>query len=147
MNEERRKFVRHPLSYPLKIKVLHRGDEKGGLHVSKSVNIAKGGLMFHSRREIPEGSEVEIDLEVENRPFVADGTVVRCEKSEKKYSIAVKFRSPHELLKMRMMEQMVRIELVKKRLERRYNKELNFGCVAEKWIERYSKVFARHYNM
>jgi hypothetical protein len=44
------------------------------------------------------------------------------------------------------MEQIVRIELFKNRLERRFKAKLDFGAVAKEWIRRYSKVFAERYD-
>ena len=169
MGTERRKFIRHPLSYPLTTKVISEpsgggrnegtpcdlrsgGPEQGGPHasrvVSHSENIGAGGILFLCERGLAEGTDVQIDLQVEHRCFTLDGKVVRVEKTEEgKYSIAVAFNEPSEVLKVRMMEQIVRIELFKSRLERRFKTKLNFADVAKEWIRRYSKVFAERYDL
>jgi len=117
--------------------------------LGESQNIGAGGLLFFSESPIAPGSEVEIELHVEGKNFQIDGNVVRClEKSDSEYfSIAVAFHEPSDLLKARMMEQVVRIELFKNRLERRYNVSLDFASVAKEWIRRYSKFFARRYDV
>lgn len=148
MNEERRRFIRHPLSYPLKTKVVQPGEEMSHIS-SESENIGAGGLMFTCNRELRVGSEVEIELRVEKRTFVLDGKVVRCVKKPDGggHSIAITFHNPNELLKVRMMEQVVRIEMFKNRVERRFNVKLDFAIVAKEWIKRYSEAFARHYDV
>jgi hypothetical protein len=148
MRYERRKFIRHPLNYPLKTKVIHPGGQEKEL-TSESENIGAGGLLFICDQEIPVGSEVEMELKVEKRTFALDGKVIRCDEKSgsRTYSIAVTFDNPNELLKMRMMEQVVRIEVFKNRIERRYNVKLDFGHVAKEWIKRYSGAFAKHYDV
>jgi len=148
MESERRKYIRHPLSYPLKTKILHPAKE-GKEVQSEADNISAGGLLFTCDQEIQIGCEVEIELTIEKRIFLLDGRIVRCEKkdNEKEFSIAVVFNSPNEFLKARMMEQAVRIEEFKNRLERRYKVKLDFGWAAKEWIKRYSGIFARHYDI
>jgi hypothetical protein len=169
MGTERRRFIRHPLSYPLSTKVIsepagggRNGDSRCDLRsggpeqgapratkmVSQSENIGAGGILFLCERELAEGTDIQIDLQVEHRCFTLDGKVVRVEKTEEgKYGIAVAFNEPSEVLKVRMMEQIVRIELFKSRLERRFKTTLDFAAVAKEWIRRYSKVFAEHYDL
>ena len=48
--------------------------------------------------------------------------------------------------KVRMMEQVVRIEMFKNRVEKRFGVALDFATVAREWIRRYSAAFARHYD-
>ncbi len=147
MNDEKRQFIRHPLSYPLKTRVVRRNTEDILLH-GESENIGGGGLLFRSSEAIAEDTEVEINLTVENRQFQLDGIVVRCDPAENgDYNVAVSFARPNEMLKVRMMEQVVRIEEFKQRLERRCGKSLDFSWVAKQWIKRYSKLFAQHYDL
>jgi len=147
MDQEKRKFIRHPLSYPLRTRVL---SEKNGKLVVKSSaeNIGAGGLLFRSSVAMNREAEVEINLTVEGRNFLLDGTVVRCDPDENgNYNVAVSFKRQDEALKVRMMEQIVRIEEFKNRLERRCKKKIDFAWVAKQWIKRYSKGFAEHYDL
>ncbi len=144
---EKRKYIRHPLSYPLRTKVL---TEKSGnpLVKSSAENIGAGGLLFRSSVAMNRDAEVEINLSIEGRKYLLDGTVVRCDPVENgNYNVAVSFNRQDEALKVRMMEQIVRIEEFKERLEHRCKKKLNFAWVAKLWIKRYSKGFADHYDL
>ena len=167
MEIDRRRFIRHPLSYPIKTRIVGgAGGELGSPHrpppgdfacfpvkaagegelASKTEDIGAGGLLFHCKNSIPVGTEVEVEIHVERRVFVLSGRVVRTEEvGECESGIAVAFTSPSDLLKVRMMEQIVRIELFKTRLERRYRTTLDYASVAKEWIKRYSKIFADHY--
>jgi hypothetical protein len=147
MDNEKRKYIRHPLSYPLQMRVLK--EQRGHTLVkSRSENIGGGGLLFQSGVEIKEGIEVEITLSIEGRDFLLDGTIVRSEPiGNGDYNVAVSFHKPDEVLKARMMEQVVRIEEFKQRLERRCHKRLDFDWVANQWIKRYSKFFAEQYDI
>lgn len=144
---EKRKFIRHPLSYPLHTRVLK--NLSGSTTVrSRSENIGGGGVLFRSDLALKTGSAVEIDLTVEGESYQLDGTVVRCDPIENShFSVAVSFNKPDEVLKARMMEQVVRIEEFKQRLERRCRKKLDFAWVASQWIKRYSKFFAEQYDI
>ncbi len=143
-NIERRRFIRHPLSYP--IKTLVEGKENLEIN-SESENIGEGGILFKSEKRIEKGTKVKVEVEVEGRKIKTEGVVVRCDRDKDgRYNIAVSFFTPQETLKVRMMEQIVRIELFKERLERRYGVKLDFSCVAKEWIKRYSKAFAKRYQ-
>lgn len=156
MEIDRRRFIRHPLSYPIKTRIIGgAGGEQGSPYrpppgdrelTSKTEDIGAGGLLFHCKNAITAGTAVEVEIHVERRVFVLSGRVVRTQEvGEGESGIAVAFTSPSDLLKVRMMEQIVRIELFKTRLERRYRTTLDYALVAKEWIKRYSKIFADHY--
>jgi hypothetical protein len=147
MDTGKRKFIRHPFNYPIKTKIIHPEYRDGDI-ISESKNISAGGLLFTCKNKISTGVEVEIDLQVEKRRLLVRGQVVRCRKTtDGRYDVAVEFDTPNEILKVRMMEQVVRIELFKNRVERMYNVKLDFAWVAKAWIRRYSKAFASHYDV
>jgi hypothetical protein len=146
MKIEKREFIRHPLQYPLKTKVVHPESQDTIVH-SSSDNIGEGGLLFRSNTAIPLDSEVEIALKVEGREFLIDGTVVRCDNTDDgSDNVAISFNKHDEALKARMMEQVVRIEEFKDRLEKRYNVKCDFTWVAKEWIKRYASYFAKRYG-
>ena len=146
MGSGRRKYIRHPLNYPVKIRNIRSGKKENEI-LGETENIGAGGIRFLSKKPIPVRSEVEIEMEVEKRRFLLDGSVVRCNRTDEgQYTVAVAFNSPSELLKARMMEQVVRIEAFKDRLERRYNVTLEFAVIAKEWIKRYSGFFAKHWD-
>ena len=146
--KEKRRFIRHPLSYPIKAVIEEDKaiKEKETEINSESEDICEGGLLFKSKEKIRKGTKVAIDVEVEGRKINTEGTIVRCMPDKDcKYNIAVSFFTPQVSLKVRMMEQIVRIELFKERFERRYRVKVDFSCIAKEWIKRYSRAFAKYY--
>ena len=142
MDSGRREYIRHPLNYPVKTRVIHPGIKENDI-IGESDNVGEGGVLFSSKKHIPVNSEVEIELQVEKRRFLLDGSVVRCNRADGgQYTVAVVFNSSSELLKARMMEQVVKIKAFKDRLERRYNVTMDFAVIAKEWIKRYSGFFA-----
>ena len=146
MGSGRRKYIRHPLNYPVKTRIIQSEKEENDI-LGETNNVGAGGVLFSSKKHIPVRSEVEIEVQVEKRRFLLDGIVVRCNRiDDGHYAVAVAFNSSSELLKARMMEQVVRIKAFKDRLERRYNVALDFAVIAKEWIKRYSGFFAEHYD-
>jgi hypothetical protein len=143
---ERRKYLRHPFSYPLRVSILQE-KERHGNSAHQAENIGGGGLQFRSDRCMPRGSGLEITFKVEGHRFELDGEVVRCEPiDEDSYMVAVAFNSAQEQLKARLAEQAVRIELLKERFERRFNRELEMSCLARTWIQRYASAYAHEHG-
>ena len=114
--KERRKFIRHPLAYPISaiVEGIDRESDKEKTEIkSESEDICEGGLLFKSEKKLEKGTKILIEVEVEGRKIRTEGTVVRCIQDEKgKFNIAVSFFTPQESLKVRMMEQIVRLSLI-----------------------------------
>jgi hypothetical protein len=147
MKIERRNYIRHPFSYPLDVHIVHQNGVRRE-HKFSSENIGAGGIQFKSDHCMPAGTDIEISLCVEGRRYAIDGTVVRCEPIDSDFHmVAVRFGSANELLKARLAEQAVRIELLKERLERRCGTELEVGWLAREWIRRYASAYARDHGM
>ena len=57
----RRRFIRHPMCFPLNYKVVHRwqvGDEREGL--SAAIDVSRGGLLFSSKHPVKRNSLITI---------------------------------------------------------------------------------------
>ena len=61
MMKERRELERFDLRVPAKIGVIHPGREKETVELLSS-NICSNGAFFHTRRPLPEGTQVKVDL-------------------------------------------------------------------------------------
>lgn len=61
MMKERRELERFDLRVPAKIGVIHPGREKETVELLTS-NICSNGAFFHTRRPLPEGTHVKVDL-------------------------------------------------------------------------------------
>jgi c-di-GMP-binding flagellar brake protein YcgR len=102
--EERRKMQRFRLEIPAKIEIIGTGEQKGTIEVLTS-DICAGGAYFRTRKPLPEGTQVKIDMvlplehlrkvsEEYNRAYIkVSGTVLRTESS----GMAVSFDEDYEL--------------------------------------------------
>ncbi|MGD9033577.1 MAG: PilZ domain-containing protein [Desulfobacteraceae bacterium] len=102
--KEKRKMQRFRLEIPAKIEVISAGKQKGTIEVLTS-DICAGGAYFQTRKPLPEGTQVKIDMvlplehlrklsEEYNRAYIkVSGTVLRTESS----GMAVSFDEDYEL--------------------------------------------------
>ena len=95
--EERRKWKRYPVAYPVEVA---DGRHKDVLTLR---DLSKGGVAVVTSREASPEEKIGLRIFLKSRMFHLDGTVVHSGKnSEGKYSIGVKFSEPpvdfHEVL-------------------------------------------------
>ncbi|MDD5120157.1 MAG: PilZ domain-containing protein, partial [Candidatus Omnitrophica bacterium] len=105
---ERRRFIRHPISLPLKYKVIKQGASAGSVNLeAETKNISIGGLSFPAKRPVKADSMIAISMPFEDKVFNIKAKVVRCENNPetKLYDIAVNFFRLHEAFKVKMIEQ------------------------------------------
>jgi hypothetical protein len=141
---ECRKFIRHPICFPLSFKVIKTGSKE--VH-SKTVNVSLGGLLFSAKQSVDVGARIIINMPFENKVFNIRAKVVRCSKSDqaKLYDIAVSFSSPQEAFKVKMIEQIYLIAEYRDLLSLQLGKDVSMEEASRKWIKRYSARFSRLY--
>lgn len=67
---------------------------------TSSENISRGGLMFLTKRELPDGAELDITIprppigRREQAPFFTTGKVIRAIREGEEFRIAVQFTGP-----------------------------------------------------
>ncbi len=146
--EERRRFIRHPVSLPLIYRVMKQGvgQAKQDLR-SETVNVSVGGLLFPTKHSVQPNSMIEIKMPFENKVFNLKAKVVRCVSNPetKLYDVAVSFFRLHEAFKAKMIEQIYLISEYRDLLNLQSNKEISLEEASRKWIKRYSERFKRLY--
>ena len=93
-SEEKRKYKRIDYSYEVLVSVPNKefGEEYAILSAN-AVNLSAGGILFKYRHSIEINAEISIAFFPPNTNTIinVEGKVVRVEKEEDKYLIAVKF--------------------------------------------------------
>ena len=145
---ERRRFIRHPICFPLVYKVVKKGlpkDLKGSR--STTINISKGGLLFSAKRPVEVDSSIIIRMPFQNKFFSVEAKVVHCNKDihTKLYNIGVCFQNPSEAFKARLVEQMYLISEYRDLRSMKLGKEISLQEASREWIKRYSKKFQELY--
>jgi hypothetical protein len=94
---QERRDIRYPLQLPVSVKLAHKE-----MH-ARSENISLGGIMLSSAFLIPEGSTVEVAVEVAHLPepgtqLSARGKVLRVQPGiSGNFAVAIAFERPYDL--------------------------------------------------
>lgn len=137
MIEELRRFIRHPSSIPIQVKL-------GEQHQQRSLkDVSKGGLCFCSAEPISVGSLVEVNILACKPGFTAKGIVSWCKPEGNQYLIGVNFQSKVITYALRMVEQICYIEDYRKRITANTGRQLTSDEAALEWIQKYAADFPR----
>jgi hypothetical protein len=87
--EERRKYLRYEVQYPLEAA---RSEEKGPITM---LDVSKGGVSFSASRETKETEDLELQVFLKSRMFRLKATVVHVKHHEEnRYDIGARFIEP-----------------------------------------------------
>lgn len=135
---ERRQFIRHPVSVPLNIEPF--SDGCNGCRAA-SRDLSRGGLLIHAEQPLPAGSSLIITFPplFDHDAEQFHGSVVRVEPDVTGgYNIGIIFMDEQEKMRIRMVEQILRIESYRKT-----HGISSFDQAAAEWIQKYSDHFPR----
>jgi hypothetical protein len=154
---ERRRYIRHPLCFPLTYKVLgsHTGtkEEKACAKLAKrekrstSINISVGGLLFAGRKPVKIGSLILIKMPFQDKVFNVHAKVAHCDKNPetKLYNIGATFHRLGAAYKVKLVEQLYLISEFRDLRSIELGKEISLERASKEWIDRYSARFRRLY--
>lgn len=145
---ERRKFIRHPLCFPLSYKVVEKPQPAGAKDKnSKTINISMGGLLFAAKRLVSMGSTIVVKMPFEDKIFNVKARVVHCKKNpeNKLYSVGVKFYRINDAFKVKLIEQIYLISEYRDLISMQRGKEVSLEQASMEWIKRYSDRFSKLY--
>jgi hypothetical protein len=140
---ERRRYARHPIRVPTRVR------PRGGLpeFQSRVADLSEGGLCFDSPEPLPLETTVDISLPIADERFTVVGTVVRSVPSETgdAHVIGVAFVHPAMSFRMKIAEQVLRIQELRRELSRELGREVPNEEAADRWVADYAKDFAELY--
>jgi len=141
--KEKRRFIRHPVCYPLKFRIR----AKSYTERSTTLNISEGGLLFLSRRKVLPGTLLELNLPFEDKIFKAQARVVHvsAERNKPLYNVGVAFYRISDALKVKLLEQLYLIDEYRHLRSIQLGREITFQEASKQWIKLYSKKFKQLY--
>jgi len=147
-DNERRRFIRHPMCFPLKYKVLKRGffvSLKEELVRTK--NISEGGLLFCAKKAAEVNSLLSIKIPFQEKMFNVHARVIRCARvaGSQLFDIGVSFQRYNDAFRVKLIEQLYLISEYRDLRSMQLGKEVTLEDASREWIQRYSKRFARLY--
>jgi hypothetical protein len=146
--KERRRFIRHPVCFPLKYKVVSKHDKGYGKEMaSTTVNMSQGGLLFTAQRRVKTDVVIQIKMPFQDKIFNVKAKVAHCEKSAetKFYNIGVYFYRFADAFKVKLIEQMYLISEYRDLRSMQLGREVSLEEASREWIKRYSERFKRLY--
>jgi hypothetical protein len=139
---EQRRYARHPIRVPTHVRP--RGGQPE--FQSRVANLSEGGLCFDSPEPLPPETTVDISLPIADERFTVVGTVVRSIPSETgAHVIGVAFVHPAMSFRMKIAEQVLRIQELRRELSRELGREVSNEEAADRWVADYAKDFAELY--
>lgn len=136
MSLQERAFIRHPVDIPIEVRRQGR-KSRHGLR-----NLSAGGLAFSSDQPLAVDEDVVVRIRVPELLKIR-GHVVWCEPNGSRYEIGLAFASPTEAYKVRMVEQICRIEQYRRDVLRREGRDLSGEEAAAEWIARFAERYAQ----
>ena len=146
--EERRKFIRHPLCFPLSYKVIERIGDAGGKELRAStINVGMGGLLFAAKKPVEAGSTILVKMPFENKVFNVRARVVHCDKNPetKLNNIGVRFYRENDAFKVKLIEQIYLISEYRDLKSMQTGRQMSLEEASREWIKRYSDRFSKLY--
>ena len=143
---ERRRFIRHPLCFPLTYKMIEK-KASGKETKSNTVNISMGGLLFLASKPVAVDSMINIKMPFQDKIFNVKAKVIHCDKDlgTKLFSVGVSFCRLSDAFKVKLIEQLYLISEFRDLWSVHLGRDITLEEASREWIKRYSKRFKRLY--
>lgn len=133
---DRRRYVRHPIRVPVAVR-------QGELELYSRVgDLSEGGLSFDSPSQLAIGSTLEVELPVHHSRFKLTGTVASSFALGEGFRVGVSFVETGLMFKMKLAEQVLRIDELRLSLTQERGVEVTKAEAAAVWVEQYAASFA-----
>lgn len=141
--KEKRRFIRHPICYPLKFKV----KSKRLFEKTNTLNVSEGGLLFLSAKPVKKGALLMLELPFLEKVFKVQAKVmhVASEKGRKLFSVGVAFCRISDALKVKLIEQLYLIDEYRHLRSIQLGRDVSLQEASEEWIKLYSQRFKKLY--
>ena len=143
-SKERRRFIRHPICYPLEFEHAPKKIKER----TKTLNVSEGGLLFLSKHSLKRGDLIILKMPLQNKVFKVKAKVMHASKDEATrnlFNIGVSFYRYSDAFKVKLIEQLYLIDEYRTLRTLQLGHEVTMQEASEEWIKRYSKRFARLY--
>ncbi len=135
----RRRYVRHPASIPIDIRVLSVVSQDREL--SCMTTVSQGGMSCELDFSVTVGSKININIASVSPPYEGVGEVVWCHERNKHFVLGVQFSDEKEAFKSRMVQQVCQIEEYKNNVLTREGRLLDTNQAAAEWIAKNASSF------
>jgi len=138
--KEKRRFVRHPICYPLEFQIIPKNIQDR----SQLFNMSEGGLLFSSKYFVHSGEAIFLRVPIQNILYKVKAIVKHIRKDKENpgfYTIGVSFCEHSEAFKVKLVEQMYAIDAYRSARSFQLGREISIAEASEDWIKNYADEF------
>jgi c-di-GMP-binding flagellar brake protein YcgR len=138
--KERRRFVRHPMCYPLAFEYAPRKLWER----SHTVDVSQGGLLFLSKRQLKPGRIIILKLPLQNKLFKVRARVVHVKQDSENprfYDVGVSFYRRTDAFGVKLVEQIYLMDEFRAMRSLELGREVSFKEASLEWVRKYAKKF------
>jgi len=141
MENEKRKFYRHPIKVPIQ---LTQVEQKTPVN-SRAEDLSQGGLSFYWPSAIPAGTHLQLSIPVEKQLFKMMAHVTHCEKDAATglFRTGVCFEDAVSAFRAKLAEEIIQIRQYCEKMSLLRQQPLTEEEGARIWIERNAENFAK----
>lgn len=134
-SHDRRAFIRHPADIPVEIQALPNESP------ARVADVSYGGLAFFADRALATGTLLQVRIGNTSTSLDARALVAWCHPEGDGYRIGVRFESPEDAYRSRVLEQLLAIERFREELARIEGRAIPRDEAAREWIRRHASHF------
>jgi hypothetical protein len=134
-----RTFIRHLSDIPIEVKTENLNVEKN----ESLNNVSFGGISFRSDTAFDAGSVLFIKITSVRPLFEARAKVIWCRQDGEHFEVGVEFLETTDVFRIKMVEQICRIENYKKEILEKEGRALSGQEAALEWIGKYADDFQK----
>lgn len=134
MNDNRRRFPRHPFAFPI-----HVAKKEEEFIVTHSTDVSMGGLCFYWNEPLEEGEEIDVSIPIEKNTYNMDSKVAyACPDREQngRYRIGVAFCSENRSFRESLAKEALDFLDFYQKLTLRKGRQISEEDAAREWFEK-----------
>ncbi len=138
-DKERRKYYRHPISAPLRLRPFSSQE-----HIrTETAEVSLGGLSFLWEDKLEKGSFVDVSIPIKDKLFKIKGRITYSIEDGKsgKFRTGILFIDSPSAFRAKLAEEALEIMRYRKEISRELGKEITEEEAAKRWIQNFAKDF------
>ena len=141
MENEKRKFFRHPIKVPVH---LTRVENNFAVN-ARAEDLSQGGLAFFWSEHIPEGTQLHLSIPIEKQLFKMLARVTHCQKDADTglFKTGVCFENAVSSFRAKLAEEIIQIRQYCEKMSLLRGQPFSEEEAAKVWIDRNAEDFAK----
>lgn len=141
MENEQRKFFRHPIKVPIQLTKVESNTELN----ARAEDLSQGGLAFFWPEPLPEGTHLQLSIPIEKQLFKMNAHVTYSQKDADTglFKTGVCFEDSVSSFRAKLAEEIIQIRQYREKMSLLRGHPFSEEEAAKIWIDRNAKDFAK----